>query len=499
MDPVSDHTKLFERAAARFEPPDLSMDGLLNRRDHKRRNQRVMAGVVGVAIFVAAVWIVTSGVSFDGSETPAVSGPAETGPAETGPGPNGPYTQPSYTLGRVTPRDIALGESFIDAWAHGDGESAAAMFASEGTFDGFQPAILPQLHDWFSAEGWTFRSGGCGLHGWGPRRGVVGCGLTYENDLTRALGILPVETTISFRTSGDGIETAWYGAGGDLVFDMFAGYRGREDVLGPVWDMVVDWISGHHPEDLVRMFDQDHTYPILDAESIQLWKRYTSEFLASPDAQALARSIRNAGWDGVGIPPEATALSTPVEGELIAEYSEFRVGFVFVYADGRVISQRAIAASGSGMTNEQLLTPEGVALVRSGAVRAMDFLSSSSPVPAGAWEDAEGRPYAPARYAVCFYQEGADANPGTVNGGYEYPSTVLRFLPSRAREILTGREHVYGRGEDAVECSEVTTDEARDLWPILDGIRVEDAGGDTISWEDHELLPHGEWVPKVDG
>ena len=85
MDPMSEHTKLFERAAARYEPPDLAMDGLLKRRDRERRNQRITAGVVGIAVFVAAVWIVTSGGVFDRTQTPAVPGGAETGPAETGP------------------------------------------------------------------------------------------------------------------------------------------------------------------------------------------------------------------------------------------------------------------------------------------------------------------------------------------------------------------------------------------------------------------------------
>jgi hypothetical protein len=87
---MSEHTKLFERAAARYEPPDLPMDGLLNRRDRKRRNQRIAAGVVGIVVFVATVWIVTGVAPLNRSEksvTPAgdVSGPAETGPAETGP------------------------------------------------------------------------------------------------------------------------------------------------------------------------------------------------------------------------------------------------------------------------------------------------------------------------------------------------------------------------------------------------------------------------------
>ena len=81
---MSEHTKLFERAGARYEPPDLPMDGLLKRRDRKRRNQRIAAGVVGIAVFVSAVWIVTTVGSSDRS-TPAVPGGSETGPTQTSP------------------------------------------------------------------------------------------------------------------------------------------------------------------------------------------------------------------------------------------------------------------------------------------------------------------------------------------------------------------------------------------------------------------------------
>jgi Tol biopolymer transport system component len=52
--------------------PDGLFDDLLRRRDRKRRNQRIAAGVVGIAVFVAAVWIVTSGLSFDRTEQPAI-------------------------------------------------------------------------------------------------------------------------------------------------------------------------------------------------------------------------------------------------------------------------------------------------------------------------------------------------------------------------------------------------------------------------------------------
>ena len=91
------------------------------------------------------------------------------------------------------------------------------MFAPEGTFDGFRPGVFPALHDWFRAEGWTFGGGGCGIHGWGLRRGVVGCGFTYENDLTRALGICRRrDYALSFVIDAGRIETAWFGAGGNV-------------------------------------------------------------------------------------------------------------------------------------------------------------------------------------------------------------------------------------------------------------------------------------------
>jgi hypothetical protein len=46
------------------------------------RNQRIAAGVVGITILVAAIWIVTTGGAFDRS-TPAVPGGSETGPAQS--------------------------------------------------------------------------------------------------------------------------------------------------------------------------------------------------------------------------------------------------------------------------------------------------------------------------------------------------------------------------------------------------------------------------------
>jgi hypothetical protein len=82
---VIDERDVFEKSFRRYEPEGGSFERLVRRRDRKRRNQRIAAGVVGIAVFVLAVWIVTAGGAFDRTQTPAVPGPAETGPAETAP------------------------------------------------------------------------------------------------------------------------------------------------------------------------------------------------------------------------------------------------------------------------------------------------------------------------------------------------------------------------------------------------------------------------------
>ena len=67
---------LLERVGERFAFPDEAFERMLRRRDRKRRNQRIAAGVVGIAVFLAAVWIVTTGGPFDRSQ-PAVPAPDE--------------------------------------------------------------------------------------------------------------------------------------------------------------------------------------------------------------------------------------------------------------------------------------------------------------------------------------------------------------------------------------------------------------------------------------
>jgi hypothetical protein len=190
------------------------------------------------------------------------------------------------------------------------------------------------------------------------------------------------------------------------------------------------------------------------------------------------------GWDGSGLPPEGTALSTPVKGQPILqqEYGgEELLGrqivscptgcikwyhtFLIVYADGRALWWNDLRSPGGGeYVNERRLTPEGVDLVRSGV--------EPEHLPNSAWADAEARPYAPPRYSVCFWANGVD-DPSAMP---LLPAVDLLAAPAKA--LLDGSD------PDPLHpgCLVVGTKEARTFNDILSEEGLEaasDLGGVT--------------------
>ena len=84
---MSDLKELLDREARLVDEAPDALGSVLRRRDRKSRNQRIAAGVVGIAVFVAAIWIVTAGATTDRSLTPTTSGPTlapNLGPYPTG-------------------------------------------------------------------------------------------------------------------------------------------------------------------------------------------------------------------------------------------------------------------------------------------------------------------------------------------------------------------------------------------------------------------------------
>jgi WD40-like Beta Propeller Repeat len=99
---MDDLRTLVRDKMTRAGSPSYSFDDLGRRRDRKRRNQRITAGVVGMAVFVAAVWIVTGLAYFDRSETSVGPAGDVTGTQTTNPLPKGDYLLDLNT-GEMTP------------------------------------------------------------------------------------------------------------------------------------------------------------------------------------------------------------------------------------------------------------------------------------------------------------------------------------------------------------------------------------------------------------
>ena len=82
---MTEYRSVLERAGSNAPPPDLQLERILRRRDRRRRNQRLAAGAVGIAVFVAMVPIVTNGLPFLHTGTPAGPGSSPTNQPSSGP------------------------------------------------------------------------------------------------------------------------------------------------------------------------------------------------------------------------------------------------------------------------------------------------------------------------------------------------------------------------------------------------------------------------------
>jgi Tol biopolymer transport system component len=75
---MNDTRRLIERIGEGASFPDEAFERMLRRRDRKRRNKRLVAASVGIAVFVAAIAALLSGNPFDRSNLPAVPSPSHT-------------------------------------------------------------------------------------------------------------------------------------------------------------------------------------------------------------------------------------------------------------------------------------------------------------------------------------------------------------------------------------------------------------------------------------
>jgi hypothetical protein len=115
-----DERELLERARSRFGPEPGLTDRIYRRRDRKRRSKRITAGIVGIAVFVAAVWIVRDVASLDHARPATQPTQTPTQPTPTTARAVGAVPKIDYLLDLDTGQMTPLPETIT-----GDGYNAA--------------------------------------------------------------------------------------------------------------------------------------------------------------------------------------------------------------------------------------------------------------------------------------------------------------------------------------------------------------------------------------
>lgn len=166
---------------------------------------------------------------------------------------------------------VAISEEFIEALSGGRAEVVESIL-SDGAEVSINPARSPDDIEmtmaWMKATGWTLTADRCTASDRGTKEGTqrVLCRLTQENAWSRVLG-LPPDTRGALT-----LELAEDRVVGALL--SFAHMSFKEDAV----NSFEAWLADHHPEDADRMYVYEWL-PSLSEESIDLWGRYTDEFV----------------------------------------------------------------------------------------------------------------------------------------------------------------------------------------------------------------------------
>ena len=214
---MNEYRSVLERAGSNFAPLDLELESILRGRDRKRRNQRIAAGVVGIAVFVAAVWILMSVGSLDRTQ-PAVTG--STIPPASG------VSEVDYVIdldtGVMTPQPEALvrslGGRFGNQYAVSpDGLRLAYVRTGDGRPD-FGPNHYRVLNDQIfiaGIDGTRVRQVTHAPYGaWSPAWSPDGTRIAYEAlDSGRLLGLYVLDVASGESTQITGVNVNYERAG----------------------------------------------------------------------------------------------------------------------------------------------------------------------------------------------------------------------------------------------------------------------------------------------
>lgn len=194
-----------------------------------------------------------------------------------------------------------------------------------------------------------------------------------------------------------------------------------------------------------------------------------------------------------------TDVSEPIygPGQVVAKWGLIHIGWVLVYADGRVLSY-----PDRDPIVERRLTPSGVADVRAGSLDLHALLNVSRS-PAGIWIDREGHEYRPTAYAACLWA--GPNRPGRVSA---LPAAGRRVL-SAAPPVAADHAGIHS-GEAASDvnrtwnCLRIDLAELAALERVAVGVDrwtsgtdivfVRATDGARITAQLWPIMPHGRWI-----
>lgn len=166
----------------------------------------------------------------------------------------------------------------------------------------------------------------------------------------------------------------------------------------------------------------------------------------------------------------APVAEPPVrDATLVASWGVIHSGWVLVYDDGLVLRYPDSGAwVAEGMSSyaiaERRLTPAGLELIQSGALPISQL--NVALIPADAWAEANWRPYVPAEYAVCHWDQSAGQWTAASELLAELPPVAQTLLRDRQREFRAFSFHPAFTPPDILapaECFALTTDQADHL------------------------------------
>jgi len=251
---VIDEREIVRVAVERLAPPEPSYERLVQRRDRKRRNQRIAAGVVGIAVFVAAVWIVTTAGSFDRTTTPA--------------------DKPTRNPEGKTAVEVAT--DFVHEIAFYNTDLAVRHLANDAAVSKFGLDGIGEFRRWLSfneAMGFQVILTSCEKTGTSSLGTYVRCMFDFHGLRSEAIGRGPYSG--SYFDLVVHVTPQGWGAIRDV-----SGYLETAKFGPQMLDPFTEWVSATYPEDAAVMYTNDNLTPFsLSPESIRLWEKHTREYV----------------------------------------------------------------------------------------------------------------------------------------------------------------------------------------------------------------------------